>query len=177
MNNKLLRFPSAESELCPNCDAKTAQKKIRSQQFEYGVGDERVILSAQVPVWTCTECSYSFTDEDAEVIRHETVCHHLNLMTPREIVQMRGALGITQKELAELTKLGDASIKRWESGSLLQSSSANMLLRLCENYLSRMIMQKIASERGSDTNEPRFRTTISESQRIVALNFRLRRTG
>lgn len=177
MNTRLLRFPSSEAEMCPNCDTSTAFKQIRKQQFEYGIGDEAVILSVQVPVWICSTCSYSFTDEDAEVLRHEAVCRHLNLMTPAEIVQMREKLGMTQKDLAELTKLGDASIKRWESGSLIQSASANMLLRLCKNSLSRSIMHKFAAEKELNIIEPKFRTQITEYQKQCASAFKLRRMG
>jgi len=176
MNTRLLRFPSAEAEVCPNCDEATAIKEICKQEFEYGAGADSVVLSVQVPVWICSKCSYSFTDEDAETLRHEAICRHLNVMAPSEIVEIREKLKMTQKDLAELTKLGEASIKRWESGGVIQNASANMLLRLCENPMSRSVMREILAENELNA-EPRFRTPITDYQKQCASLFKLRRMG
>lgn len=175
MNTNLIPLQISDVRSCPDCDRTAMKRKLEIQEFEFGTGEDQVILSATVPVWICSHCSYAYTDGDAEELRHEAVCHHLGVMSPSEIVEMRTRLGFSQKALAEITKLGEASIKRWESGSVIQNASANMLLKLFKDQVGRCVMQRIAAEAEARTIEPVFRTQFSASQRSDAKLFQLRR--
>lgn len=164
----------SEVRSCPDCDELAATRSIKSQQFPYGTPEKQVVLEAMVPVWTCGKCGYEYTDHEAEDLRHAAVCAHLGLIPPSSIVSMRKRLGLTQEDLAELTQLGKASIKRWETGNTVQNASADMLLRLCDDQVSRCVMVRISRERQEGVTEPNFRTPITESQRVAANVFKLR---
>ena len=115
---------------CPMCRSNRVNVLIETETFEYGTGGDVVELSAQVPLHTCLECSFEFTDELAETRRHEAVCKHLGLLTPHEIVALRNSVGMTRSRFSELTSLGEASLGRWERGVLFQSKAYDKLLRL-----------------------------------------------
>ena len=51
-------------------------------------------------------------------------------MTPREVVAIRTRLGMTRAAFAELTRLGGASLARWEKGLLIQNAANDQLLYL-----------------------------------------------
>jgi DNA-binding transcriptional regulator YiaG len=51
-------------------------------------------------------------------------------MTPREVVAIRTRLGMTRAALSDLTRLGEASLARWEKGLLIQNAANDQLLYL-----------------------------------------------
>lgn len=52
------------------------------------------------------------------------------LLSPEEIRQIREQLGMSQKELAKKLQLGEVTISRWESNSVIQTAALDLLLRL-----------------------------------------------
>ncbi|WP_429342364.1 type II TA system antitoxin MqsA family protein [Paraburkholderia sp. GAS42] len=115
---------------CPACGQHRVRSNLVQDRFEYGVGQDRVELTAWITVHQCLECDLTFTGEDAEQARHEVVCRHLGLLTPREILAVRESYGLSQSEFAELSKIGKASLARWERGALLQNASNDNLVYL-----------------------------------------------
>jgi DNA-binding transcriptional regulator YiaG len=81
-------------------------------------------------VMTCNQCGFQFTDEVAEEARHEAVCRHLGVMTPKEIKEIRKSYGMSRAEFSHLTRIGEASLARWENGLLIQSPAYDQLLYL-----------------------------------------------
>lgn len=61
---------------------------------------------------------------------HEAKCRLLGLLTPCEIRGLRKSLGLSRRDLADLTGFCEKSIKRWETGALLQNLSSDRFLRL-----------------------------------------------
>lgn len=114
-------------EFCGSCQLACRQK---TEQFEYGFGDHRVTLSAFVPVLHCLNCDEQYTDQRAEQIRNDAVCLHLGRLTPNDLKEMRNKLGYSQEKWAQLTGIGVASIKRWESGNQIQGTASDRYLRL-----------------------------------------------
>ena len=53
-------------------------------------------------------------------------------MKPSEIKALREHYGLSRKEFAEITLLGEASLARWESGELTQNAAYDQLLRLLQ---------------------------------------------
>jgi DNA-binding transcriptional regulator YiaG len=51
-------------------------------------------------------------------------------MTPREVEAVRAGLGMTRAAFADLTRLGEASLARWEKGRLIQNPANDQLLYL-----------------------------------------------
>ena len=99
-------------------------------KFEYGTGAKVVELVALVPLRVCAECAFEFTDSEAEDLRHEAVCHHLGLMTPTDIRGLRNRYGLTRAQFAEKTRIGEASLARWETGELFQTAANDNYLFL-----------------------------------------------
>jgi DNA-binding transcriptional regulator YiaG len=71
-------------------------------------------------------------DEAAEEARHEAICRHLGILTPRQIVDLRKSYGLTRADFAALTRFGAASLARWETGSILQNAANDQLLYLLQ---------------------------------------------
>jgi predicted RNA-binding Zn-ribbon protein involved in translation (DUF1610 family) len=69
---------------CPNCEGRSVRTEIVSEPFDYGIGPNPVRLLATVPLRTCENCGFQYTDRVWEAARHEAVCRHLEAMTPRE---------------------------------------------------------------------------------------------
>lgn len=182
---------------CPACGHAHMNERVETQVFTYGRGDIAVQLSARVPVYTCSDCGFAFTDEAAEEARHEAVCRHLGVMTPTEIQSLRRRHGLSRAELARITRIGTASLNRWENGLLTQSPALDQLLYLClfeENL--RLLRSRDPSEpislavEGSGSvlpvsesgqsrpRDPRFRDLeVTPSLREQQQCFRLRLTG
>lgn len=53
----------------------------------------------------------------------------LRILTPDQIRESRKALGLLQQELAERLGVAEATISRWETGTLIQSRAMDNLLR------------------------------------------------
>ena len=120
-----------EDELaCAACGENNLSRRMEMDEFEYGAGQSAVPLSANVAVFTCNDCDLEFTGPSAEVARHEAVCRHLGIMTPAEIRELRGRYGLSRQSFASITRLGAASIARWEAGSLFQNRAYDSLLYL-----------------------------------------------
>ena len=119
-----------EHASCFNCGSLNVNKAWKNQHFQYGSGESAVELSAEMPVYTCQECAFEFGGVEAEEIRHEAVCRHLGLLAPREIVAIRKSMGLSRMQFAEIAGVGIASLKRWETGTLIQNAANDQLIYL-----------------------------------------------
>jgi putative zinc finger/helix-turn-helix YgiT family protein len=130
MPNRVIRQEQAAPRECDQCGRATVKKTVQEQKFPYGAGPAQVILGASVPVWGCEACGDQYTDHEAEEIRHEVICRHLHRLTPAELRNLRETYGLSQDEWAAVTGFGSASVKRWETGALIQNEAADRYLRL-----------------------------------------------
>jgi DNA-binding transcriptional regulator YiaG len=108
---------------CPNCDSLDVKTIIQTDRFDYGVGQDATTLEVEVPLRTCASCGFEYTDSEAEDIRHEAVCRHLGLLTPSEIEAIRSRFGPTRAEFASKSRIGEASLARWEAGHIFQNAA------------------------------------------------------
>ena len=116
---------------CANCGSTEIQTRIVNQAFNYRKNrNETVELSAEVPVRRCSDCRFEFLDYEADDVRHEAVCRFLNVMTPSEVESVRRKYGLTRRQFAEITRIGEASLSRWETGELIQNAANDELLYL-----------------------------------------------
>jgi len=114
---------------CLICGEMAATRTIEQQEFAYRDGAREVALHAEIPVIHCEACGETYGAEGAEEAQHETVCRYLGRLTPADIRALRERLGLSQAKLADLTHIGIASIKRWETGALIQNASLDAKLR------------------------------------------------
>ena len=115
---------------CFSCDSTNLERTWRRQTFQYGTGSSAVELTAEMPVYTCADCGYQFAGAEGEEARHEAVCRHLGVLTPKEIVAVRESTGLTRTQFSECTRIGIASLKRWETGALIQNAANDDLIYL-----------------------------------------------
>jgi putative zinc finger/helix-turn-helix YgiT family protein len=115
---------------CPDCGGGPIETEIHPQRFKYGEGDKGVELVASVPFHHCSNCGFEYLDDKAEEARHEAVCRHLGMLTPREIVGLRESCRLSRSEFSRLTRLGEATVARWERGALIQNAANDFYLRL-----------------------------------------------
>ncbi len=116
--------------LCPNCGSSHIQTTTELDEFKYGSADKAISLKAYLPFRKCLECEFEYTDSEAEDLRHEAICRHLGVMTPNEIVALRKKYDLSRKEFSERTRIGEASLARWETGELVQNAAYDNFLYL-----------------------------------------------
>lgn len=115
---------------CPSCGSNNLSSETIDEEFQYGDKDDAIILSASIPVYHCASCGFSFTTDEASDIKHEIVCRHLGVLTPTEVRGVRDQYKLSQVEFSELSKIGKASLARWETGVLIQNQANDNLLYL-----------------------------------------------
>ena len=149
---------------CPICSGQIRETK-ETQQFAYRDGERDVLLTAEPPVYTCDDCGEQFLSSDGEAIQHEAICQYLGRLSPKEIKGLRKAAKINQRQLAEMTGIGLASIKRWETGKLIQSSAMDKVLRSIKE--GPVVVQR-------SRFQPVFRTKLQQRSMEEAKHFELR---
>lgn len=119
-----------KEETCAACGGEKVTLRMEVDRFEYGLGEDTATLQADVEVYSCAECGFEYTAEQASVARHAAVCRHLHVMTPEEIKALRIASGLSRKEFARFTQIGEASIGRWEAALNIQTRAYDNFLYL-----------------------------------------------
>jgi YgiT-type zinc finger domain-containing protein len=117
---------------CPVCGHDDVRTTLTRETFTYGVGEKAAQITVTVPLRTCAKCGYQYTDDEAEDIRHEAVCHHLGVLTPSQIVALREQSRLVGAALADLVRTDEATIACWERGAVIQDGPADQLLYLLQ---------------------------------------------
>lgn len=125
---KAMSVPRASPQ-CGQC-GRGVTTEWHEHVFRYGVAGSAVEIRANLPFRRCKACDFDFLDEEGQRLKHEALCRHFGLLTPREIVSIRHWHGMTRATFAELTGFGTASLGRWETGTLLQTQANDRYLRL-----------------------------------------------
>lgn len=130
MDKRLKDSVPKDRTTCEICGLDGVSESTVRQQFEYGEHPNSTLLSADVPVFTCTECDSQYMDERAEKARHDAACVHLGRLTSVEVMEIRVKRRMTRDSFSEITGLGAASLARWETGKSVQSPANDKYLRL-----------------------------------------------
>ncbi len=120
---------------CLHCNSKDFEtKKIR---FKPKLKGET--LDVLSPAYVCTNCGESLMDsKQADGLRNAAADKYRknhNLQTSKEIIAIRKKFAMSQLEFAKYLKVGEASIKRWET-YYIQDASQNEHIRLKTNEFS-----------------------------------------
>ena len=163
---------------CPNCGSSRVDTHRQADLFPYGTGDAAVELSAVVPFRECAECGFEFTDAEAEDARHEAICRHLGVMAPQQVAEVRGQYRMTRAAFAERSRIGEASLARWETGQLIQNAANDNYLYLLSFQQNmdrlewrRSCDQLSTEERAIRNPLPRFREVAQQSSTPQQRNF------
>jgi len=85
------------------------------------------IPALEVP--TCEKCGAELFDNRVDDQISDALRSKLGLLSPTNIRRARKSLGLSQRELAERLKIASATISRWETRALIQSSAMDNYLR------------------------------------------------
>jgi putative zinc finger/helix-turn-helix YgiT family protein len=175
-----LNFDRGSTFECPTCDSVRAHTETVPHRFTYGEGDTAVELSCLLPVRVCDTCGGRYVDEVVEMVRHETICQHLNRLTPTAIRRIREKFG-TQAVFGELTGIGEASLSRWETGASMPSKAYDCYLYLLTFTDNIHRLQAHASRvraEGGAPRAPQFQCIeITEARLAQQRSFSLRRAS
>lgn len=152
-------------ETCALCGEAAAFTSIVDHEFDYRDGGKMVKLTVSVPVTECHSCEEVYFGDGAEEIKHEAVCRFLGRLTPKEVLEIRKNLRMSQAQLAEHTGIGVASIKRWETGLVIQGAALDRQLRNLE---------PVSMHENHSPWAGNFRTPITDSMKRRAQEFSLR---
>ena len=134
-----------EPELrCPDCDG-TFKKDWQETTIPYGTGKDALDISTYLPLYTCVGCGLQTLDEEGEQLKHEVVCAHLGILSPREIKNIREKHGMTRDDFAELTGIEESLIGRWERTLNMQSPAYDKYLRILQRAATRRELRGAAS--------------------------------
>ncbi len=109
-------------------------------------------LWVDVPAWQDPKSGQVFLDGVGSERLEAVKARHLGLLSPHQLRDLRGAIGVSQKGMSELLQLGKKSWTRWESGRERPSRSMNVLLcavydgKIDVNYLETLADPRLRSQ-------------------------------
>lgn len=148
--------------VCECCGEAAVTEVVEEMKFGYGVGDQLVTLTVNVPVFSCKACGMEYTDSRAENLRHDAVCAYLEVLNPAQVRRIRERHSLTVQAFSEISGLGTASITRWENAQLIQGKSIDNYLRLLEDPRNLQVLRQ--REIPPSAKRPSFRVLVVNDQ-------------
>ena len=155
------RLRRTKSLACPRCGSTHVSSTDTVDCFYYGDDQNRVEISAVVPLRLCDACGLSFLDHVGESARHNAVCDHFGLLRPAAIRLLRRRHGLTRAQFAAATRLGEATLGRWERGATLQNAAYDQYLRLLQDDTAFRRLLAMNSMDMQPSKPPVFRALIN----------------
>ena len=119
--------------ICDVCGRDSA--RLVKRPFD-SIYNQIPIRLESVEMYECDRCRESvFTPEQAKAVSDRVKARareHLGLLPPEAIIGIRKRCNLSQRELETLFGLGEKVVIRWEKGRVLQSRTADVLLRLMD---------------------------------------------
>lgn len=109
-------------------------------------------LWVDVEAWQDPQSGQVFLDEEASAKLEAVKARYLGILAPGQLRELRSAIGVSQKGMAELLQLGEKSWTRWETGRERPSRSMNVLLcavfdgKIDVNYLETLANPRSQSQ-------------------------------
>jgi putative zinc finger/helix-turn-helix YgiT family protein len=136
-------------------------------------------FNVTTPAMACAKCGeLALTDAQLEELRRRTADAYRkkhNLLTSAQIRAMREALGKTQHQFAAFLRVGEASVKRWETW-LVQDAGNDELIRVkCvlakkAQLLKRMTQALLQSQAAGWTQAARLQTAEQTDSLLASLS-------
>jgi HTH-type transcriptional regulator/antitoxin MqsA len=125
--NKRISFTR---DKCPSCGS---NMKESSGKLGFPVNGEDILVP-DMSFLKCSNCDEIVLRlDESRKLREKAIDLYRNkyhLLSGEEIRSLRERLGLTQADLADLLRLGQNTLSRWESGRNVQASAMDVLLRL-----------------------------------------------
>jgi putative zinc finger/helix-turn-helix YgiT family protein len=117
---------------CGKCGQK--QMELATVAYATTIGHDGRSYHVEIPdltVLRCANCRAISIDDAADQQISAAFRREAKLLTPEDIRHGRENLGLTQKQLANLLGVGEATVFRWETGAQIQQRAVDRFLRLC----------------------------------------------
>ena len=122
---------TTQTHTCAVCSQQTA--RLVSKPFQALYNKIPVSLDS-VERYECSNCGEETLTPDQHRALSQAVKagarQHLGLLSPEDILEIRNNLNVSQTELEDLMGLTRKTVSRWETDRVLQSRTADILLRL-----------------------------------------------
>ena len=119
-------------EFCPSCE-EYRETRVVEREETYAVRDRKITVAVKVAL--CSRCGQSIGSDEAdrEILDavHAEYRRQADLLTPARIKEIRKRYRLSQKSLAALLGMSEATINRYERGQL-QDQAHDMAIRACE---------------------------------------------
>ena len=92
-------------------------------------GRKHDVAISNFRVLKCENCGAIVLDDEANDVLFDALRSAAGLLAPAEIRRQREALGLKQKELANLLQIAESTLSRWETGAQMQQRCMDKLLR------------------------------------------------
>ena len=128
-----LNSTTRSSPHCPVCRTRSMVHTLTTRDVEVRHdGRSYSVQIVDAPVWRCGQsgCDGLLISEVLDDKVRKQLRTQLGLLQPEEIRGARERLGMSQKELAEVTGFASETLSRWENGMQVQSAASDKLLRL-----------------------------------------------
>ena len=136
-----------EGMKCPICGGGVLEQTRKDHEIDYN-GQKQVL--SDMDVYVCNSCEDGFYSRNSErqinIAFADMKRTAQGLLTTDEIKDIRQQNNLTQEQLSKLLGMATKTIARYENGSIVQSRSTDVLLRLIrdnptnieylDNYLS-----------------------------------------
>ncbi len=148
---------------CPDCGKVGLTHQIgQYKTIFFAKGKEQELVVDNVEWDTCEFCGVKYLDPAATKKVTYAKYKVQGLFTPDDIVNIRKCLGLSQKEIAKLLKVGEKTYTRWEKGTHFQTKSLNESLKnlviqynlpfeISEDYETKKIRDKIKAKLGHES--------------------------
>jgi putative zinc finger/helix-turn-helix YgiT family protein len=116
--------------VCPTCLKQAVNPRIRP--YTATVRHDGLSHSIEIPALelpSCDHCGAELFDNHVDDQISQALRLKLGLLTPAQIRRARIAMRLNQRELAKRLRIASATISRWETGALIQSSAMDNYLR------------------------------------------------
>lgn len=121
---------AVQCEICGRDTARLVRRRFDS------IYNQIPIRLEAVEMFECDRCGEGvFTPEQASEVDRQVklAARQLqSLLPPEKILAIRKRCNLTQEEMEKLFGLGQKVVIRWEKGRVLQSKTADLLLRLLD---------------------------------------------
>ncbi len=139
--------PSRTTAICPRCEG-PATTSIEDDTVEFG--DREIAIT--MPVRACSDCDIQFVDRVGARVETEAIYRYHGLLTPWQIRTIRERRKLSRTAFAQITGLGEATIKRWETGAVAQNRANDHYLRLLATPQCWAELQRITSGEGQSSS-------------------------
>jgi len=116
---------------CPTCHVRAVNPSTLpsySDDLEHD-GRKYLVTVLDLKVLQCEHCREIILDDDAQDRLTDALRAEAGLLKPGEILKKREDLKLTQRHLASLIGVSEASICRWETGAQIQQRVMDKFLR------------------------------------------------